>query len=176
MPVRACVCAPARACPWLPGCLLSLSLLHTVVCASTCRPALSSGREARTGVPAAGGGRWGPRRLAPGCARLATLRRGRDGGGPRARPGGRLRSARGKTLSIPSLDGSRILKLAQPSAALPVCFSRTDCQGIRRLNSPAPPRSAGQAEEHAGQTQLAEPRGSDAAAPATASRTDVPVC
>ncbi|KAI5280033.1 Collagen Alpha-2(I) Chain [Manis pentadactyla] len=34
-----------------------------------------------------------------------------------------------------------------------------DCPGARRLNSPAPPRSAGQTEERAGQPQLAGPRG-----------------
>ena len=46
--------------------------------------------------------------------------------------------------------------------------SWTDCQGIQRLNSSAPPWRAGQAEEQAGQTHLAGPLRSDATALDTA--------
>jgi hypothetical protein len=65
---------------------------------------------------------------------------------------------------ISSLDGSRILKLAQPKEDFSGLFSRTDCPGTQWLNILARPPSAGQAEEQAGQTQLAVPLGSDPAA------------
>lgn len=56
-----------------------------------------------------------------------------------------------------SLDGSRMPKLGQLSATCSGLFSWTDCQWIRRPNSLARPRSAGQAEEPGAGLQLAGP-------------------
>ena len=140
----------------VPGCLLSLSLLRTVFgCVSTC---CLPGFQRGPGRRRAGGARGlrGPNPAARGSAAAA-------GQGPRrprrARPSvpGAPRRTRKTLYLIPrwQQDSEAGAALGSPSGL----FSRTDCQGIRRLNSPAPPRSAGQAEEQAGQTQLAGPRG-----------------